>query len=202
MRSTRPACRSLSVQPAHGSSDRCQRVGSEPQWTRPAARSILRLLAGLLPMLALATTSPAAAQSCTPSTVPCQTCPLPTSCGTPAPGCFQPPGGGNVTATVTELSCVGSFPQETVEVQLTIGGAGPVGTETILCIGPGAAQPVRICAGTQNINTILHTITVSPVAIPTLSVWGLVLVGGGLGVAALRRLRRRSALTAAGPPAR
>lgn len=161
-----------------------------PRGWAPASMPLRTALPGLGLLLAVMATmgalQPAAAQSCIPSTTPCQTCALPTSCGTPPPGCY---GSGNTTNSTTELTCSGALDQTTTEVLFTIGGAG--GADTVICIGPGGTQPARICAGQQNFNTVTHTITASPVAIPTLSVWGLALVGGGLGIAAVRRLRRR-----------
>jgi hypothetical protein len=161
---------------------------ARPRGWAPASMPLRTALPGLLPAIvaAVGAAQSAAAQSCVPSTTPCQTCALPTSCGTPPPGCF---GSDNTTFSTTELACSGALDQTTTETLFTIGGAG--GADTVICIGPGGTQPARICAGQQNVNTVTHTITASPVAIPTLSVWGLALVGGGLGIAAVRRLRRR-----------
>jgi hypothetical protein len=169
---------------------RPQGDGRRPLPRLPARPRRVILTSLLLLSAAGWASSPASAQSCQPSTTPCQTCPRPTSCGTPPPGCFgNNPSGGTTTFTTTELSCTGSLDQTTIVVEPIIGGQG--GGETVICIGPGGTQPARICPGNQNVNTVIHTITTSPANIPTLSVWGLALVGGGLCIAAIRRLRRR-----------
>ena len=153
-------------------------------------RSPLGVVAVLL-LLAVPAT-PAEAQTCTPATTPCQTCPAPPPCPAPTdPTCggFKSCGpfgcGGNTTFTTSTITCPGAFAQTTLTTTQAVGPGN-------ICVGPNKSIGCAIAAGTSNINTNTDTILFSAaVGVPTLSVWGFGVLVVTLGALALRRLRSR-----------
>jgi hypothetical protein len=111
-----------------------------------------------------------------------QYCP-PHACSPPPPGSC----GHDVTNTTSESTqtCVGSPSRLTVGVVTVVGPA-------YICIGDEKQMGFCVVPGGEDINTIVETVFVNAVAVPTVSVWGLGALFVGLGALALRRLRLRS----------
>jgi hypothetical protein len=145
---------------------------------------VLLRVAGLLCVLGLlGTGAQAQTTTCVPATVPCQTCPPPPPCTSSNTPCGS--GANNTTATTSTVTCAGSFAQETVTSETTVGPAN-------ICIGPNKSVGCLVPVGTVNINAHVHTILFSAaVGVPTLSVWAFGLLVVTLGALALRRLRSR-----------
>ncbi len=135
-------------------------------------------------MLALAAGGTLArAQTCTPTTNPCQVY-TPPPCVPSGQSCSQGPANIQLETTVT---CTGPTAQTTVSVQTIIGPAP-------ICYGAQKALSCTVPNGDEVTLTEVDTITPAAVLVPTLSLWGLGALAVLLGALALRRL-------AAGAPA-
>jgi IPTL-CTERM motif len=115
-----------------------------------------------------------------PSPIDC-----PNLCPTPTVTCGEAigtsPGAVNTTSTSTR-TCTGSSSQVIVSTTTYIG-------PQTLCYGTNQTESCSIVAGGQDIDTLYTAIVANTIAIPTLSIWGLVSLVAGLGALALRRLR-------------
>jgi hypothetical protein len=127
------------------------------------------------------------AQTCIPSTSPCQTCPAPAPCVPSAISCgstgFGSCPAGQTCFSTSTTSCTGGFAQVTVSTETVF---GPIN----ICIGPNRTVGCLVPAGTTHINTNTTTIAASPHAAPSLSWSGLGVLALSLGGLAVRRLSR------------
>jgi hypothetical protein len=106
-----------------------------------------------------------------------QYCAPPPSCPVTTATC----GTTSTIETGSTLLCDGTSPHVTTVSAALIG-------PTTICIGADKSQSLFVCPGSQDIDTLVENVTVNATEVPTLSLWGLVVLVAGLGALALRRL--------------